>query len=116
MLEENTTRAAALDSPTFLRDPFRLENPFNLGSDKHTRIMIFATGIEPSGVVVQLEDSQNHVYPLVVEDIRKVPNFDWLSQIVVKLPNSLETEGDFRISLTFHGTASNKPPITIFNH
>ena len=122
VLEENTTRAAALDSPAFLRDPFRLENPFNFSLDQHTRIMIFATGItlmpgeSPSAVMVQLEDSQNHVYQLVVEDIRKVPNFDWLSQIVVKLPNSIETEGDHRISLTFRGTTSNKPPITIFNH
>ena len=113
VLEENTTPAAALDSPTFLRDPFRLENPFNFSSDKHTRIIIFATGIEPSGVAVQLEDSQNHVYPLVVEDIRKVPNFDWLSQIVVKLPNSLDSGGDHRISLTFRGVTSNKPPISI---
>ncbi|HKP81219.1 MAG TPA: PQQ-dependent sugar dehydrogenase [Pyrinomonadaceae bacterium] len=119
VLEENTTRAAALDSPSFLRDPFRLENPFNFSSDRHTRIMIFATGItlmpgeSPSAVMVQLEDDQNHVYPLVVEDIRKVPNFDWLSQIVVKLPNSLETEGDHRISLTYRGITSNKPPITI---
>lgn len=122
VLEENTTRAAALDSPTFLRDPFRLENPFNFSSDQHTRIMIFATGItllpgeSPSAVMVQLEDDQNHVHQLVVEDIRKVPNFDWLSQIVVKLPNSIETEGDHRIGLTFRGTTSNKPPITIFNH
>jgi hypothetical protein len=113
VLEENTARAAALDSPTFLRDPFRLENPFNFSSDKHTRIMIFATGIEPSGVAVQLEDNQNHVYPLVVEDIRKVPNFDWLSQIVVKLPNSIDSGGDFHISLTFRGTTSNKPSISI---
>ena len=113
VLEENTTRAAALDSPSFLRDPFRLENPFNFSSDQHTRIMIFATGIEPSGVAVQLEDSHNHVYQLVVEDIRKVPNFDWLSQIVVKLPNSIDSDGDHHISLTFRGTTSNKPLITI---
>ena len=81
--------------------------------------MLFATGIElqagesPSSVVVQLEDSQNRIYPLVVEDIRKVPNLDWLSQIVVKLPDSIETEGDFRITLTFRGTTGNKPAIRI---
>jgi len=113
VLEENTTRAAALDSPSFLRDPFRLENPFNFSSDQHTRIMIFAIGIEPSGVAVQLEDSHNHVYQLVVEDIRKVPNVDWLSQIVVKLPDSIDSDGDHSISLTFRGTTSNKPSISI---
>ena len=80
--------------------------------------MIFATGIDlqpASAVVVQLEDDQTHVYPLEVEDIRKVPNFDWLSQIVVKLPNSIETEGDHRISLTFRGITSNKPLISILH-
>ena len=108
-----------MDSPSFLRDPFRLENPFNFSSDQHTRIMVFATGIEllpgesPSAVLVQLEDSQNHVYPLVVEDIRKVPNFDSLSQIVIKLPDSIDSDGDFRIYLTFRGTTGNKPSIRI---
>ncbi len=119
VLEENTTRAAVLDSPSFLRDPFRLENPFNFSSDQHTRIMVFATGIElspgesPSAVLVQLEDNQNHVHQLVVEDIRKVPNLDWLSQIVVKLPASIDSGGDFRISLTFRGTTGNKPLIRL---
>ena len=70
VLEENTGRAVALDSVWSLRDPFSLGNPFNFSSDQRTRIMLFATGIEllpgesPSAVVVQLEDSQNHIYPL----------------------------------------------------
>ena len=118
-LEENSGRAVALESVWSMRDPFALENSLNLSSDQRTRIMLFATGIEllpgesPSAVVVQLEDSQNRIYPLVVEDIRKVPNLDWLSQIVVKLPDSIETEGDFRITLTFRGTTGNKPLIAI---
>jgi hypothetical protein len=116
VLEENTGRAAALDSPSFLRDPFRLENPFNFSADQHTRIMIFAIGIDPSAVTVQLEDSHNHVHPLVVEDIRKVPNFDWLSQIVVKLPDAIDADGDFHISLISRGITSNKPLIRISNH
>jgi len=119
VLEENTARAAALESVWFLRDPFPLGSLFNFSSDQHTRITVFATGIElapaesPSAVLVQLEDSQNHVYPLVVEDVRKVPNLDSLSQIVVRLPDAVDTEGDFRISLTFRGLTSNKPPIAI---
>ncbi|HEX7332149.1 MAG TPA: PQQ-dependent sugar dehydrogenase [Pyrinomonadaceae bacterium] len=118
-LEENTGRAVALESVWSMRDPFALGNLLNLSSDHRTRIMLFATGIEllpgesTSAVVVQLEDSQNRIYPLVVEDIRKVPNLDWLSQIVVKLPDSIETEGDFRITLTFRGTTGNKPSIRI---
>lgn len=118
LLEENTSRAAALDSFLLMRDPFRLTNIHNLSLDQRTRIMLFATGIElnsseaPSSVLVQLEDTQNRIYPLVVEDIRKVPNFDF-SQIVVKLPDSIDTEGDFRISLTFRSVTGNKPLIRI---
>ena len=119
LLEENTSRAVALDSTWLVRDPFRLGNIHNFSSDQRTRIMLFATGIElnssegPSAVLVQLEDTQNRIHPLVVEDVRKVPNFNF-SQIVVKLPAAIENEGDFRVSLTFRGATGNKPTIRIF--
>ena len=118
-LDETTSRAVALDSVLLKRDPFPLANIHNFSLDQRTRIAVFVTGIElsstetPSSVLVQLEDNQNHIYPLVVEDLRKVPNLDWLSQIVVKLPDSIATEGDFRISITFRGTTGNKPVIRI---
>jgi hypothetical protein len=117
--EQNTPRAAAVDSVWLLRDPFSLGSLQNFSADRRTRITFFATGIDllpgdnTSTLVVQLEDNQNRIYPLVVEDVRKVPNFDWLSQIVVRLPNAIESEGDFRISLTLRGVTGNKPVITI---
>src|SRR5215208_4800123 len=98
VMEENTSRAAVLDSVLLLRDPFPLGNIHNFSLDQRTRIMLFATAIDllpnesASAVMVQLEDGQAHIYPVVVEDVRKVPNFDWLSQIVVKLPDSIESE------------------------
>jgi len=118
LTEENTSRAIALESVWMMRDPFSLENLLNMSADHHTRIMLFATGIEltssenASSVVVQLEDSQNHIHQLVVEDVRKLPNFDF-SQIVVRLPDSIITQGDHRISLTFRGTTGNKPTLSI---
>jgi len=118
-LEETSGRAVALDSVLLLREPFRLGNVNNFSLDHHTRITLFVTGVELlpsedlSAVVVQLEDTQSHVYPLVVEDIRKVPNFDSLSQIVVRLPDAIETEGDFRVSVTFRGATGNKSLIQI---
>jgi len=65
--------------------------------------------------VVQAQDSQNRVYPLLVEDVRKVPNLDWLSQIVVRLPDSIDVEGDFQISITFRGTVGNKALIRMIH-
>jgi uncharacterized repeat protein (TIGR01451 family) len=119
IIDEVTSRAVALDSVWLLREPFSLGNIHNFSLDQRTRIMVFATGIEllpgesPSVVQVQIEDNQNRIYSLLVEDVRKVPNFDSLSQIVVKLPDSIDSEGDFRISLTFRGTTGNKPLINI---
>ncbi len=118
-LDETTSRAVALDSVLLKRDPFPLGNIHNFSLDQRTRIAVFVQGVElnptetSSSVQVQLEDSQNRIYPLVVEDIRKVPTLDWLSQIVVKLPDSIDSEGDFRISITFRGTTGNKPLIRI---
>jgi len=120
-LDETTSRAVALDSVLLKRDPFPLGNIHNFSLDHRTRIAVFVMGIELnssetlSSVQVQLEDNQNHIYPLVVEDIRKVPTLDWLSQIVVKLPDTIASEGDFRISITFRGTTGNKPLIQITN-
>ncbi|HEV2834624.1 MAG TPA: PQQ-dependent sugar dehydrogenase [Pyrinomonadaceae bacterium] len=118
-VEENTSRAAAVESVLLLRDPFSLVNHFNFSSDQRTRIILFTTGIEIlpseglSSVLVQIEDNQNHTYPLTVEDIRKVPGIDGLSQIVVRLPDTIDTPGDFRISITFRGTIGNKPMINV---
>jgi len=118
LTEANTSKAIAVESVWMLRDPFSLENFLNMSSDQHTRIMLFVTGIElapnesASSVAVQLEDNQTHVFQLAVEDVRQVPNFDF-SQIVVRLPDSINTEGDFRISITFRGTTGNKPSISI---
>src|ERR1051325_9209645 len=117
--EETSGRAAALESVWMMREPFPLGNFLNLSSDQHTRITLFATGIEltpgegPSDLTVQAQDSQNRVYPLIVEDVRKDPNFDWLSQIVVRLPDSIESDGDFQISITFRGTVGNKALISM---
>lgn len=119
LMEENTSRAVALDSVLLLRDPFSLVNRHNFSSDQRTRILLFVTGVElspgesPSAVLVQLEDGANRIYPLVVEDVRRVPNLDGVSQIVVKLPDAIESEGEFRISVTFRGTTGNKPQIRI---
>jgi hypothetical protein len=118
LAEELTFRAIALDSVTMVSEPFSLVNLHNFSSDQRTRIMLFATGIdllpgEPSSSVqAQLEDSDHHLYPLVVESILPLPNLPF-SQITVKLPDSITMEGDHQITLTFHGTTSNKPLIHI---
>ena len=113
LTEENTNRAIALDSVTFVRDPFELTSPFNFSLDQRTRVMLFAVGLElmpsenSSVVTAQAEDSAHTIYPLTVEYVGKVPNFNWLTQVNVKLPNGLGP-GDILVSITVRGATSNQ--------
>ena len=119
LTEQDTLRAIALDSVTMMREPFPLSNFDNFSTDTRTRIMFFASGLEllpgenVAAVSAQAEDNQHRIYPLAVEYVGKVPDFDWLSEIVVKLPDSIEVSGDFWISVSLHGGTSNKALIRI---
>lgn len=119
LTEENTERAIALESVTFLRDPFPIIGTHNFSSDQHTRIMLFSRNLEllhnedASVVNVEAEDSQGRVYILPVEYVGKVPDLDWLSQIVVKLPDEINNTGDVRVSIKLRGVVSNKAIISI---
>jgi len=114
LTEVNTNRAIALDSVTFIRDPFPLSTFFNFSSDQRTRVMLFATGLELmpgesiSVVTAQAEDSAHRIYPLTVEYVGKVPNFDWLTQVNVRLPDGLAGAGDVLVSVSLRGAVSNK--------
>lgn len=119
--EENTNRAVALDSVTFLRDPFNLTttNNFSLDLDQRTRITLFATGLDLlpgeniSVVTAQAEDAAHRIYPLTVEYVGKVANFDWLTQVTMRLPDGLVGGGDVLVSVSLRGAASNKAAIGI---
>jgi len=115
--EANTDVAIALDSPTLVRDPFLLTNPSNLSSDARTRVMFFVTNLDLApgentpAIVAQAQDGANNVFPLTVEFAGKVPGFDWLTQVVVRLPDSLPSGQAVFLSVTFHGQTSNKARI-----
>ncbi|MEJ7708835.1 MAG: hypothetical protein WKF84_03025 [Pyrinomonadaceae bacterium] len=67
---ESPERALALDSVTFLRDPFPVVTSRNFSPDLRTRVMLFASGVEsstgnpPPSVTAQAEDAQHRIYPL----------------------------------------------------
>ena len=109
-----TGRAVALDSVTLRREPFSLSTGQNFSLDQRTRILLFAVNAELrsgegiSAVTARIEDSQGNVFPLTVESVAKVPNFGWLSQVAVRLPDELKAEGEARISISLHGETSNK--------
>ena len=111
--EENTDIAIALDSVTMLRDPFPLTSTLNFSSDNRTRVMLFAVnldllpGEDSTAVTAQAEDALLNTYPLAVEFVGKVPGYDWLTEVVVKLDN-LPTTQDVMVSITWHTRPSNK--------
>lgn len=119
LTEEDTDSANALSSLTSIRDPFPLTDPFNFSSDTRTRVMLFGINLDlfpgenQSAVTARAEDAALNVYPLAVEFVGKVPNFDWLTQVIVILPNDLPTGQNVLVSVTLHTQTSNKARIRI---
>ena len=119
LVEENSTRGIALDSVTWSRDPFSVFTSLPLNADGRTRIMLFAMNVELlpgenfSIVTAQAEDSQQTVYPLIVEYVGNVPNLNWLAQISVRLPDNLANAGSVLVSIKVRGLQSNKVLINI---
>jgi Calx-beta domain-containing protein len=111
--QPGSTRAAAVDSTFVTRDVFSIANTINFSSDSTTRISVFAIGLKlaagetASAVTATAEDSQGTMLPLTVEVVSKVPNFTWLTQVVLKLNNQLTVAQDVKIRITVHGVTSN---------
>jgi uncharacterized protein (TIGR03437 family) len=76
--------------------------------------MLFAFGLELmpgeglSVVTAQAEDVGLRVHPLQVEYVGKVPGFDWLTQVDIRLPDDLLNAGDVLVSVSLRGATSNK--------
>jgi hypothetical protein len=110
--EENSQppRAIALDAVLFVRDPFAINNLNYFGSDKRTRVSLFATNLSvTAGMVVTAlaVDSNQNSHPLTVESVGTLPAFLGFTQIVVKLPDGIVVADDLRVTITVRGRTSN---------
>ncbi len=115
-----TDQATALESMVLVRDPFHLQsisNWFNLGADRRTRVIVFASSLElaagqlPSSVVVSLVDGNNQTHEVPAENVRVVPNFPF-TQVVFALPTNL-SPGVCKVTLKALGKVSNTATIRI---
>ncbi|HYJ87079.1 MAG TPA: hypothetical protein VEW46_13550, partial [Pyrinomonadaceae bacterium] len=119
LVEENTNRVVALDSVTLMRELFPITTAHNFSFDKRTRIALLAIGLELmpgediSVVTAQAEDAAHITYPLTVEYVGKVPNFNWLTQVNLRLPDGLSGTQDLSITVKLRGAVSNKAVIGI---
>jgi hypothetical protein len=114
--EADSNRAVALHSVLFTLAPFSSITTQNFSSDQRTRVMLFAANLDlmPGEVVTaQALDAQNMQYPLTVEYVGKVPDFNWLSSVIVRLPDSQALKGDVSIGINVRGVNSNGAVIAV---
>ena len=104
-------QAAALDSILLIRDPFPVVNSANLinpVSDPNTRLVIFVINmpiVPASSVVVNLIDSNNQSANITPQDVRVIPNSEFV-QITFRLPNNLPV-GTCKIKVIAQGQTTN---------
>ncbi len=116
--QTGSTRGVALDSVTFVAEPLPIVTERNFSADQRTRLLVFAIGTkfgdgeQASQVTASAEDSTGTVRALTVESARKVPNFPWLAQVVVKLTDQI-VPGDVKIRISAHGQTSNPVPVAL---
>lgn len=104
-VEQGTTnRAVALDSVTFVRAPFPTLTNFNFSADRHTRVILFISGLlltQSDSSIVTVTAS---AFPLQVEAVGTVTGVPGLnaSYIVVRLPDGLPS-GDVPLTIAVGG-------------
>ena len=109
----NSSRAVALHSVLFTRDPFTVRTPVNLSSDQRTRILLFAVNLEllpgetPDSITMRGTDSRGFTYPLVVEQVTKFAGVSGLTVLTVRLPDDTTISGDLAVNATLRGAVSN---------
>lgn len=119
LTQENSLHSAALDSVLLTSEAFGIVNSNNFSSDQRGRVSLFATSFdlwpnEPRSVLTaEAEDSLGNVFPLTIEAYSPVPNFPWLKQIVVKLPDEIANKVEVSVSIKARGATSNKVVVKV---
>lgn len=116
---DTANQPLALDSVWFLQEPFSVFSTKNLSADQRTRLVLLVANLDllpgdtASIVSSTASDGQGNLIPLPVENIGRVPSFDWVTQVVVKLPDGITNLNQVQISVTAHGHTSNEVTIHI---
>jgi hypothetical protein len=119
LTQENSTRAGALDSVTFVREPLPVVGRHNFSDDRRTRLLLFGINLDllpsetTSAVTARARDSRSKTHTLSVEFVGKVPTLDGLTQVVVRLPDEMAQVGDVLVSVSLRGQTSNEVLVNI---
>ena len=91
----------------------------NLTGDRRTRLLLFARNVDwlrvnPNApLTVQAEDSSHHIFNLTVEYAAVNPSLNWLTEIVVRLPDELSNGGELKLTVNAAGFVSNRTSVMI---
>jgi hypothetical protein len=117
--EPDSTRAVALESVTFTREPFSPTSPLLWVPDHRTRVMLFALNLtlapggDFSNVTADAEDGAHRRYDLKVEYAAPVPGQVWMTEIVVVLDEEMGDAGDVLVRVVNQGASSNRVRVGI---
>lgn len=110
----DSEEGVVVDAVTHNPGPFTVDNSHNFSSDSRTRLSLFVRnlgllpGEDASAVTAVAEDAQHRVFPLTVEFVGRVPTYNWLDQVIVRLPDELRNAGDIKIGVMVHSSTSNR--------
>lgn len=114
---ETTQLAVALDSISFVAQPFSIFSSFGLNPDGLTRVTVFAKNLgevaSPSQISIVAQDDEGHTYPLEIEYFGTIPGQNWLKQLNVKLSSNLLSGRCVQLRLSVAGVNSNNAQICI---
>lgn len=119
LAKDNSTRAVALESTTFVSEPFASTSPVQFSQDNRTRVILFASNLNllqgdtAASVTADAEDGNHIHYPLTVEYVGSVPNFSWMTAVTVRLNDNFGDVGDVLVGINLHGAISNRVRIGI---
>src|SRR5215471_12695450 len=120
-VSSSSTRAVVLESVSMRSEPFSLSSEGNFSpADPRTRITLFGTNFdflqgEPgTALTADAQDASGAIYPLKVEYVGTVPNFDGIYMVVLRLNDLMPSNvGDVLVRLNLHGLASNRVRVGI---
>ncbi len=116
---DGSNRAAAINSVTFLLEPFPARTKYPINSNGETRISLFAFNLKaeyidaPHDIQVIFEDSQGRSYTVNAEAATPVEGPAGLVQVNVRLPVELAGAGDVWVSIKSRGLVSNKALLNV---
>ncbi len=114
LISENGSTRALVVNPYKWRGQFPVAAQSVLNSVEQTRVTLFVTNLDlmmgegANAFRADAEDAEGRQFPLTVESITPVNNFDWIHAVVLNLDSRIGDAGDVLVRLTWRGMASNR--------